>query len=280
MQLPYRIVDVFAREPLTGNPLAVFPDAPGLPTESMQAIAREMNLSETTFVGAAEGSRYAMRIFTPGVELPFAGHPTLGTAWVLRDRGAITGDAVVQATEAGETKVAFEGDEVWLGREGDGGTDFPDVEGLAAQLGVPAASIGAAWDTSGSSVELRAAVVDSGIRQLMVPVDSLEKLQSLQAADIREPDDAQGAYFFARTGPEEMTARFFAAGMGITEDAATGSAAAGLGLYLGQRVGQGRVTISQGEQIGRPSTLHVRFETGRVRVGGRVEPVAEGVLTL
>lgn len=109
---------------------------------------------------------------------------------------------------------------------------------------------------------------------------SLEAVRRLLASDIREPEDTQGAYFFARTGTEHVEARFFAAGLGVTEDAATGSAAAGLGLYLGQRVGTGRIAISQGAVLGRPSTLHVDFGPERVRVGGRVEPVAKGVLTL
>ena len=280
MELDYRIVDVFARQRLTGNPLAVFPSAPDLSTELMQAIAREMNLSETTFVHSAEGSRYGMRIFTPGAELPFAGHPTLGTAWVLRDMGSINGGAFIQETPAGETAVAFEGDEVWMDRAGDGGIDVPDVERAANELGVDAASVGAVWDGPAGAAELRPAVADCGIRQLMVPLASLGQLRGIRASDISEPQDTQGAYCFVRTGPNEVAARFFAAGLGVTEDAATGSAAAGLGLYLGQRVGSGRIAISQGDQIGRPSTLQVSFEPGRVRVGGRVEPVARGVLTL
>lgn len=280
MELAYRIVDVFAEAPLTGNALAVFPDAPGLPSELMQRIAREMNLSETTFVTSAGDSRYSSRIFTPGAELPFAGHPTLGTAWVLRDAGAISGDELTQETAAGKTPITFEAVRVWLERDGDGGADVADIAALASEFGIAPGLIGATWEAPGGPVELRPAIADCGIRQLMVPVTSLEALTSLRASDIREPEDSHGTYFFVRTGPRSVTARFFAPGLGVPEDPATGSAAAGLGLYLGLRVGTGRIAISQGEQIWRPSTLHVRFTEGRVRVGGAVQPIAAGVLTL
>lgn len=280
VELEYRIVDVFAVRPLTGNALAVFLDAPGLPTELMQRIAREMNLSETTFVTSSGDSRYTSRIFTPGSELPFAGHPTLGTAWVLRDEGAISGAAIVQETAAGETAITFEDDTVWFDRGGDGGADSTDVDSVVSELGVRPDLVGAAWDLPARAVELRPAIADCGIRQLMVPLGSLQALTELRASDIREPGGTQGVYFFVQTSPEAVTARFFATGLGVPEDPATGSAAAGLGLYLGQRVGPGQIAISQGEQIGRPSTLHVRFEPGRVQVGGRVKPVASGILTL
>ena len=280
MDLPYRIVDVFAEEPLTGNALAVFPVAPDLPTDLMQRIAREMNLSETAFVTSSDSNGYRSRIFTPGSELPFAGHPTLGTAWVLRDAGAISREAVTQETAAGKTAITFEADAVWLERDGDGGVDVEDLGALASEVGIAPGLIGATWEAPGGPVELRPAIADCGIRQLMVPVASLEALRGLQSPDIREPEGSHGAYFFVRTGPRSVAARFFATGLGVPEDPGTGSAAAGLGLFLGQRVGTGRMAISQGEQIGRPSTLHVRFTEGRVRVGGRVEPVAKGVMTI
>ena len=280
MDLEYRVVDVFARGPLTGNPLAVFPDAPDLPDDLMQRIAREMNLSEATFVTSSEDARYSVRIFTPSSELPFAGHPTLGTAWVLRDEGSLTGDAVVQQTAAGDTPVAFEGDDVWFERGGDGGEDIGDSGALTVRLGVKPGLPGAAWERQAGSVALQPAIADCGIRQLMVPVDSLDDLTGIRASDVHEPEGTEGAYFFVRTGPQEVTARFFAGGLGVTEDAATGSAAAGLGLYLGKRLGAGRIVISQGEQVGRPSALHIRFESDRARVGGRVVPMARGVLAL
>lgn len=280
MELAYRVVDVFAQGPLTGNPLAVFFKAPDLPTELMQRIAREMNLSETTFVTSSVGGRYASRIFTPTSELPFAGHPTLGTAWVLRDTGSISGDAITQETGAGETQVAFDGDEVRFERGGHGGADATDLQSMATRLGVEPGLLGAKWDSPAGPVELCPAVADCGIAQLMVPLRSLEDLKTIQASNVSEPEGSQGVYFFVRTGPEEMTARFFAGGIGVEEDAATGSAAANLGLYLGHRLGTGRIAISQGEQVGRPSTLYVNFAPDGVQVGGRVVPIATGVLTI
>jgi trans-2,3-dihydro-3-hydroxyanthranilate isomerase len=112
----------------------------------------------------------------------------------------------------------------------------------------------------------------------MVPMESPEAVDALRAGDISEPAGTFGAYFFCFTGPDMVTARFFGTGVGVTEDAATGSAAACLGLYLGQRLGQGRVSVSQGSHIGRPSRLHVRFDRGSVRVGGHVVPVGTGTL--
>src|SRR5690349_3735712 len=116
----YLIVDVFARHALAGNGLAVFPDPGTVDPERMQRIAREMNLSETTFVTAIREGGYDVRIFTPSEELPFAGHPTLGTAWTLKHIGALSGDRVVQRSDAGETPVTFDGRHVWLERGGSG----------------------------------------------------------------------------------------------------------------------------------------------------------------
>src|SRR5687768_3284008 len=110
--LEYYVVDVFAEQVLEGNQLAVFPDGADIDETLMQKIARAMNLSETTFVTESSGTSYTSRIFTPSLELPFAGHPTLGTAWVLRSVGKVGGDAVVQKTRAGEAQVRFEGDRV------------------------------------------------------------------------------------------------------------------------------------------------------------------------
>src|SRR5437870_1889102 len=110
MTARYLLVDVFARESLAGNALAVFPDPGSVDPARMQKIAREMNLSETTFVTAARDDGYDVRIFTPTEELPFAGHPTLGTAWVLRHLDVVTGERSIQRSAAGETSVTFEGD--------------------------------------------------------------------------------------------------------------------------------------------------------------------------
>ncbi len=280
MELDYVLVDVFAESRLAGNQLAVFPEAPGLADGLMQAIAREMNLSETTFVTSTEPTGYRSRIFTPGLELPFAGHPTLGTAWVLRHLGQLDDGPVVQETKAGQTSIEFDGDMVWLQRNGDSGVDCDDMPSLAKELGVPTESIGLRWPRDGrEAADLVPAVASAGIPQLMVPLRSPEAVDALRAGDIREPDGTFGAYFFSFTGPAEISARFFASEVGVAEDPATGSAAAALGLYLGRRLGTGRVVISQGRQIGRPSRLYVEFAPGNVKVGGNVIRVGRGVLS-
>lgn len=101
MTVRYLVVDVFAREPLAGNALAVFPDAGSVAPVRMQRVAREMNLSEKTFITRVDADAYDVRIFTPAEELPFAGHPTLGTAWTLRHLGILPGDTVTQRSAAG-----------------------------------------------------------------------------------------------------------------------------------------------------------------------------------
>jgi len=157
----YLIVDVFAREPLAGNGLAVFPDPDSVDPERMQRIAREMNLSETTFVTALRDDGYDVRIFTPSEELPFAGHPTLGTSWTLRHIGAVKGDRVVQRSEAGETPVTFEGDHVWLERGGSGGTDLPDVDETLEMLDIGPGSVG--FDASASTNEIPCSTASSNV---------------------------------------------------------------------------------------------------------------------
>lgn len=175
MTVPARfvIVDVFAREPLAGNALAVFPDPGSVGPERMQRVAREMNLSETTFVARVNENGYDVRIFTPAEELPFAGHPTLGTAWTLRHLGILSRDAVTQRSAAGETPVTFDGKRVWLERRGEVGPDLDDVERTLAALDLDSACVG--FDAAllgGASCELRPAIADAGVRQLMLPLDS------------------------------------------------------------------------------------------------------------
>ena len=113
-ELAYDVVDVFADAPFAGNQLAVVHGAEALADDQLLALAREFGFSETTFPSGATGDRYAVRIFTPGGEIPFAGHPTLGTAWVLRQQGLVVGDRLIQRCGAGEIEVAFDGDLVAL----------------------------------------------------------------------------------------------------------------------------------------------------------------------
>ncbi|HJR18626.1 MAG TPA: PhzF family phenazine biosynthesis protein [Actinomycetota bacterium] len=273
----YRVVDVFAREPLAGNALAVFPDPGSVDPDRMQRIAREMNLSETTFVTGVTADGYDVRIFTPGSELPFAGHPTLGTAWVLRELGAVAGERTVQRSAAGPTAVDFDGDRVWLERTGTPGEDLDDVDGFLAALDLDGASVGFDASAFGArAAALRPAIPDAGLRWLMLPLASPDIVARLQAPSALP--DPSGVYCFAPLGPGRIKARFFAADFGVAEDPATGSAAAALGIYLAARVGDVTVDIEQGAEVARPSFISVQATRDRVRIGGTVRLTAEASL--
>ena len=278
MSAPYLVVDVFARAPLEGNGLAVFPEPGSVDPALMQKIAREINLSETTFVTGVGSGGYDVRIFTPSDELPFAGHPTLGTAWVLRRHlGVLSGDEIAQRSAAGETTVSIEGDTVWLERSGTDGGDLGDVGEMLSLLGLSASQVGFdAAALGGSPRGLEPAITDIGVKQLMLPLASPETVASL-----RSPTGvpyADGVYCFAPLGKGRVKARFFAPGIGVSEDPATGSAATGLGVYLGARAGDLDIEIEQGAEIARPSFISVQARKGRARVGGEVRLVAEATL--
>ena len=275
-------VDVFADGPYAGNQLAVFPDAADLSTEQMQAIASEMNLSETAFVLRTTGDSYDVRIFTPANEMPFAGHPTLGTAWLLLKLGAVKGKRIVQRLRAGETTIELEGDVVWMERAGESEDDLegpdPAIDAaIADALRIPRGSVGLEARELGRSGRLQPAVADAGLRQLMVPVRDVETLKACQpSADL--PTDTIGAYCFTATAAGRVAARGLWSDVGVSEDPATGSAAAALGIYLADRIGDIELEISQGNEINRPSRIYVRATKGRVRVGGRCFLVLTGRL--
>jgi trans-2,3-dihydro-3-hydroxyanthranilate isomerase len=270
-------VDVFSEGPYTGNPLAVFPESDGLKGPQMQAIAREMNLSETTFVTDTTATGYSVRIFTPTEELPFAGHPTIGTAWVLRHLDRIGSGPIVQRSGAGDTPVSLEQDEPAFERIGKvDAIEPPDGELLARGLGLPNEAIGAT--VGGRS--LTPAFADAGIPQLMVPIDTTTQLvAAAPLSDVIESISHHGVYCFAAVGPGHVKARGFFPGVGIAEDPATGSAAAALGLYLADRVGSMTFEIAQGAEIGRPSRIKVAATPDNVTVAGRCELIFTGTLS-
>lgn len=278
MSARYLVVDVFARAPLEGNGLAVFPDPGSVDPALMQKIAREINLSETTFVTGVDEDVYDVRIFTPSDELPFAGHPTLGTSWVLRRHlRVLTGNEITQRSAAGGTAVSFDGDTVWLERSGSDGGDLDDVGEMLSLLNLTETDLGFdAADIGGGARSLRPAITDIGARQLMLPLASPDLVASLRPP-ARVPY-ADGVYCFAPLGDGRVKARFFAPGIGVSEDPATGSAATGLGVYLGARVGNLDVEIEQGAEIARPSFISVQARDGSARVGGQVRLVAEATL--
>jgi trans-2,3-dihydro-3-hydroxyanthranilate isomerase len=276
-------VDVFAGSAYNGNPLAVFPSADGLSTSQMQRIALEMNLSETTFVTAVERDGYSVRIFTPGQELPFAGHPTIGTAWLLRHIEKLSGGRFVQSSAAGDTEITAAGDELWFERTGgtepDLGGDDPDAEGaVAAALGLEPGDIGLDASTLGGSGRLNPAISDAGVAQLMVPVRDDSILGRCSPRSELTAVHPMGVYCFTSLGVGRLGARGFFPAVGVAEDPATGSAAAGLGLYLGDRIGGGSFEIEQGREMGRPSRILMRSERGKVSIGGRCELILRGQL--
>lgn len=277
MKVPFRLVDVFAEKPLSGNQLCVVTDPGPLDDDGMLAVAREIGFSETTFVTATEPAGYSMRVFTPGGEIPFAGHPTLGTAFVLVSEGRVS-SPTVQTVKAGEFPV-----EVDL----DGGT--ATVEQHAPEFGSPIADLESVAAAAGLSLKdlhpgLAPMVVSTGLPHVMVPA------ASVSAVIHAEPDhralrfltqllNADGYYLFALTD-EGAKARLFAPDLGVTEDPATGSAAGPLAAYLASNGVDGPLEIRQGEEMGRPSVLHASAkpsgDSWRVFVGGKVWIVGEG----
>jgi trans-2,3-dihydro-3-hydroxyanthranilate isomerase len=284
----FTMVSVFVERdasPLrSGNPLAVFAEPGDLNGSQMQAVARTLNLSETTFVTAARAESYDVRIFTPGSELPFAGHPTLGTTWVLRRLGAVRGEAIEQRSEAGATPVRVDGDLLWFEREGRSGEDLagrdPSSEArLERALGLEAGAVGLEARELGRPGRLGPAVADAGIPVLLVPVRDLSVLErSAPRADLLTDIDSEGVYCFTATQAGRVRARGFFPGAGIPEDPATGAAAAALGLYLADRVGPIDLEVRQGTEIGRPCLILLKADSGRARVGGACAAVVSARL--
>jgi len=279
MRVEFRLVDVFTDTPLAGNQLCVVPDAAGLDPELMQSIAREIGFSETTFVTEVNGDRYAMRIFTPARELPFAGHPSLGTAFVLVSDGSVR-TPVTQSVAAGDYAIEVDvaAGSGWM-RQGQAafGAEQEDVRTVADAVGLIREEL---------HPDLPPQVVSTGLEHLLVPVRTEEAIKRARPdatvlPALLENMGADALYLFSFEGPRAK-ARLFGA-PGIQEDPATGSAAGPLGAYLVRReaLPPGRITVSQGEEIGRPSTLLVEVgDEGSVSVGGSVRLVGEGAFDL
>jgi trans-2,3-dihydro-3-hydroxyanthranilate isomerase len=273
----FRILNVFAREGrLTGNPLCVFEDGRGLDDATQQALARQFNLSETTFILPSDKASARVRIFTPAYEMPFAGHPTLGTAHVVRDLKS-AGDALKLEMQAGIIPVTAQGDRWTLQANAPKSRRATEsAAGLASVLGIEASDIGSPvlW-------------VSVGREQLVVPVKSREAVR--RAAPRAEPFQAlkseHGAaqvLAFADAGESVESRFFFPSGSAILEDPATGSACANLGgWFMATAPGKDvRRVISQGEMVGRPSTLYLDVRGGQIHVGGNVIELGRGRIAL
>jgi len=289
----FHIVDVFAERRYAGNQLAVITAADGLDTEDMQRIAREMNFSETTFLLSPEPREggFDVRIFTPAVELPFAGHPTLGTAHVIRE--TVLGGRSAGLTlnlRAGRIPVTFDAETkngeslAWM-------TQLPPTFGPTFDGTAVAAAIG--LEPGDYDDRFPVQEVSTGVPFVICPIRSLDAVRRARfdhAHATKLPVLERCGIFFFCAGAEEagnhLHGRMFASGLGVAEDPATGSAAGCLAGYLvehgyfgGDRI---EVRVEQGYEIGRPSILeleaHREPKAIVVRVGGRVISVAHGVL--
>jgi len=297
-------LDVFTDTPLAGNPLAVFPDGGDFADATMQAIAREMNLSETVFVFASDAATRRVRFFTPAAEIPLAGHPTIGTWWLLAELGAldVPADGTVRITQ--ETGAGVLPVDIRL--EGGRPTEvamtqpLPDFGGLVADR----ERLGTALGGDGATVAEHptAQVVATALPQLMIPVESLATLQDLPSGGsggtlatlLREHGTDCAMCYSLDTVDSGATVhcRMFAPGLGVPEDPATGSAAGALACYLvwhgivPPHDGVGTVVVEQGLEIGRPSRIHAEIVVGNggeiteVRVGGQAVTIITGELTL
>jgi trans-2,3-dihydro-3-hydroxyanthranilate isomerase len=274
----YVVCDVFTNEPLAGNQLAVFTDARGIPEEQLQRLAREMNFSETTFVYPPNDDGHVfMRIFTPAAEIRFAGHPTLGTAFVLAGPLQLVELRIETLQGTVPVRVEREGARIVFGRMQQ---PLPTIEPFARADELLAAL--------GVESQLPVEVYDNGLRHVYVTLGSKDEVAAL------EPDmqrlAALGAYginCFADDGLSWKT-RMFGIGLGVIEDPATGSAAGPLALHLARhgRIAFGdEIEISQGAEIGRPSTLYARVDgtaeaVERIEVGGSAVIVARGEFSI
>jgi trans-2,3-dihydro-3-hydroxyanthranilate isomerase len=277
---PFRIVNVFTegQGPFTGNPLCVFEDGVGISDADMQSLARQFNLSETTFILPSTRANARVRIFTPSYEMAFAGHPTLGTAQVCRAL-KLGGDSLVLEMQAGLIPVRAAGTRWTLTALGATSREL-DVsrDALAAALGLQLRDIGE-----------RPLWVKAGKEQLVVPLTSTDAVRravpvSSAMEKIRSEDGLSMAYVFCPSAAGQSLARFFfPAGGAILEDPATGSATANYGAWClaMQQTVPLQVRISQGEFVGRPSTLFLDVNgSGQVFVGGDVFEIGAGAVTL
>ena len=300
MAVPYLHYDVFTREPLTGNQLAVFLEGRTFAPERMQALAREMNFSESTFILPAErpDTDIRMRIFTPTVELPIAGHPTIGSTFALAHAGVIAPGTArfVFGLGVGPVPVTLEWDDArlrfaWMTQPNPTfGPVVTDVQHVAAALGVPRSDL---------ATDMPIQEVSCGLSFLFVPfatrpgVDrAVSETTALRRLGAQTGLDLSVYLFTLEPGEPEATvySRMFAPQFGITEDPATGGACGPLGSYLvhhGFVRGDAteRIVNMQGVVMGRPSRIHIAIggtpeRITDVRVGGEAVLVARGELVI
>jgi trans-2,3-dihydro-3-hydroxyanthranilate isomerase len=286
------MVDVFTDTPLTGNQLAVVLDAEGIPSDAMQRLAKEMNISETTFVLKADvpGSVAKVRIFTPASELPFAGHPTIGTAWVLFTEGLVPGGALEFSLQEGIGPVAVRAERgvnsltFWMTHpKVTFGDVLPDRAAATAALGLSEADL---------IPDVPIQVATTGVQFVYIAVkDAAAVDRAVSERDRLSKVFADGVFLFAAVGRDRLYSRMFAPHvMGIHEDPATGSGSGPLGAFavrygLVPRAAAVSLVSEQGTKMGRRSLVHIKLEysgdadlPSRIEVGGSVVPTLKGEL--
>ena len=291
METPFYQVDVFTNHIFGGNPLAVFTEAECFEEGLLQKVAREMNLSETTFVypSSKNDADFDVRIFTPAREISFAGHPTLGTAFVLRNNGLIT-------NQQNPIRLNFKAGIIPVWAEEDKDFMLHPPANILREMN-PSKKIAQALGLSLSDLEktFPVQVVSTGFPALLVPVRSLEAIEAITVStrvlhEILEVLGVSMIYpFCCETVNSENTihSRAFAPDLGIPEDPATGSVAGAMGAYWAKMQGPGDTVmiIEQGYEMGRPSKIHVEIlkqegKIEKIRVGGETQPVFKGRMSL
>ncbi len=302
-RLEYDVVDVFTDRAFAGNPLAVVYGADRLSTAQLQAITSEFNLSETAFpatlteMDLTVGADYRVRIFTPGGEVPFAGHPTLGTAWSLRQRSWLAAGNRKQACGAGLIGVRVPADPKGpvelsaLPRDSARTLSSSDGQQLAELVGVASDdTIGDAYAAGCGLTWLYLRASGDAVTRSRASARRLSEA-TIDLAFLEDPVDGVNVYAVELSEDRiDVHSRVYVPGYGISEDPATGSAAAGLGLVLvasgvAEADGETPYTISQGVEMGRPSRLHGRVEASTgvatlVHIAGQVVPVASGTIVV
>jgi trans-2,3-dihydro-3-hydroxyanthranilate isomerase len=283
----YYVLDVFTDTRLKGNPLAVVLDADELSTATMQAIAREFNLSETTFVlkPTAAAADRRIRIFTPALELPLAGHPVIGTWFLLASNNFVTTvngwNTFHQELQAEVLPVEILKEdnrvsEVWMTQATPRFFEQLEVDEVLSSLGL---------ERDDREPSIPAQFVSTGVKQLMLPLRNIDALRRIQPSGnglsaVLAAHDSHLVYAFVEDQGSVHARAVFSAGTLLFEDAATGSAAGALTAYLGKYRQRSGLQIQQGDEMGRASTIHSRIsgDGAVVKVGGTAVIFAEGQL--
>ncbi|MEK4424247.1 PhzF family phenazine biosynthesis protein [Solibacillus sp. FSL K6-1523] len=288
MKIKYSIVDVFSQGKYTGNQLAVFKNAEKIPENEMQQIAKEINFSESTFIlsNIKKDNGYDVRIFTPNEEIPFAGHPTLGTAYVIQNEILESPcDRLILNYKAGQIPVSFDNQEeiIWMKQNEPTFGQVLDANKVSDVLNIDKDSIDNRFPIQ---------EVSTGLPVIIVPLKSLEAVKNVRIDrekyfELIEHTDAKGIMVFspeAYSSENDLNVRDFADYYGIPEDAATGSSNGCLASFLIKyryfQRGEIDVRVEQGYEINRPSLLFLKAsdDNGRINiyVGGKVEKIAQG----